>query len=182
MSATPAGTSSGDGTYIRGGGTRSGAGAEITPRRLATILIWLLVALLVTFSVYFASSASNQNSRLSALRQRGVPVTATVTGCVGISSGVGMGIEFWQCRGTYSLAGETFNEVINGSRRLFDSGRQVQAIAVPGQPALLSTVSAVRNGRSSSGQYAAAAGLGAGAVALAGGWFVFQRARRRRHQ
>ena len=88
-----------------------------------------------------------------------------------------MGVEYWQCQGSYSLAGRSFTEVINGSRSLLDAGQQVQAIAVPGQPALLSTVAAVRKSQSSSGQYLAAAALGAAAVVIAAGWILFNRRR-----
>lgn len=182
MSVTPAGASAGDGAYIRGQGTRTGGGAHIAPRLLAAILIWLLVAVLAALAVYFAVAGSTESSRLNALRHRGVPVTATVTGCVGISSGVGMGIEYWQCRATYTLAGHTFNEVINGNRVLLETGQGVGAIAVPGDPSLLSTVSSVHRSGSSETDNVIAAVLGAVAVALGAGWLQLERVRRRRQR
>lgn len=179
-SGTPAGASSGDATYIRGGGTRTGGGANISPSLLAAILIWLLVAVLAALAVYFAVAGSRESSRLSTLRHRGVPVTATVTGCVGISSGVGMGIEYWQCRADYTLAGQTFDEVINGNRALLETGQRVGTIAVPGEPSLLSTVSSVNGHDSSQTDNTIAVVLGSLAVALAVGWLKRERARRRR--
>jgi len=182
MSVTPAGAPSGDATYIRGGGTRTGGGAHISPRLLAAILIWLLVAVLAALAVYFAVAGSQESARLSTLRHKGVPVTATVTGCVGISSGVGMGIEYWQCRADYTLVGQTFNEVINGNRALLETGQRVGAIAVPGDPSLLSTVSSAHGSDSSGTDNVIAAVLGAIAVGLGAGWLQIERARRRRHQ
>jgi hypothetical protein len=182
MSVTPSGASSGDGTYIRGGGTRAGGGAHIDPRVLAAILIWLLVGVLAALAIYFAVAGSRESSRLSTLRHRGVPVTGTVTGCVGISSGVGMGIEYWQCRASYTLAGQTFSAVINGSRGLLETGQRVGAIAVPGEPSLLSTVSSVHGSGSSETDSVIAAVLGAVAVVVGAGWLQLERARRRRQR
>jgi hypothetical protein len=174
MTVTPAGASPGDAAFIRAGG-----GVQLNPRRLAGILVWLLVALLAGLAVYFSVTGAQQNSQLNALRQRGVPVQATVTGCRGISSGVGMGIEYWECRGSYTLDGHSFGGVINGSRKLLESGVQVPAIAVPGRPDLLSTVSSVRGAHGAGTQYGAAVGLGVAAVLVAAGWLAFGSRRRR---
>ena len=183
MSVTPAGASSGgDGTYIRGGGTQAGGGAQVAPWLLATILIWLLVVVLAGLAVYFAVAGSSESSRLSTLRQRGVPVTATVTGCVAIGSGIGMGVEYWQCQGSYSLAGQSFTEVINGSRAQLDTGQRVAAIAVPGEPSLLSTVSSARGSGSSGTDDAIAATLGAAALAIGAGWVLLSRRRHSRNR
>lgn len=160
MSATGAGGS----PFIRAGG-----GVQMNPRRLAGVLIWLTVAALVGVSAYLAATAVQQDSRLATLRRHGVPVVATVTGCRGISSGVGMGIEYWQCRGSFVLSGHTYEEYIGGSRALLDQGTRVDAVAVPGRPQLLSTAAWVRKGRSSTAEYAVAASLGAAGVLLAAG-------------
>lgn len=173
MPASPAGASPGEATFIRAGG-----GVQLSPRRAADILVGALIAVLVGLAVYFAVTGAQQNSQLSALRQRGVPVQATVTGCRGISSGVGMGIEYWECRGSYALRGQSFNGVINGSRKLLDRGAEVSAIAVPGRPDLLSSVSSVRGAHGSGTEYAAAISLGAAAVLISGGWLAFKRRRR----
>lgn len=111
----------------------SEAGPVIRIIVIAVLLALLGIALALTIS------AARQNSRVEAVRHRGVPVQVTVTGCQGVSSGVGQGIEYWECRGTYSLGGRSYNEVIGGSRVLLENGRTVPAVAVPGQPGLLST-------------------------------------------
>lgn len=173
MSGTSAEGSPGGSAFIRAGG-----GVQMNPRRLAGILVWLTVAVLVGVAGYLAATAAQQDSRLALLRRHGVPVLATVTGCRGISSGVGMGIEYWQCRGSFVLSGHAYEEYIGGNRALLDQGTRVAAVVVPGQPELLSTAAWVRKGRSSTAEYTVAACLGAAGVALAAGRAAAVRRRR----
>jgi hypothetical protein len=102
------------------------------------ILVGVLLALL-TIIIALTISAARENARADTVRHRGVPVQVSVTGCQGISSGIGMGIEYWECRGTYHLAGRSYNEVMGGSRAHLQDGQTVSATAVPGRPGLLST-------------------------------------------
>lgn len=164
MSVTSGEGAQGTPAFIRAGG-----GVQMNPRRLAGILIWVTVAALVGVAGYLAATAAQQDSRLALLRRQGVPVVATVTGCRGISSGVGMGIEYWQCRGSFVLSGRPYEEYIGGSRALLDQGTRVAAVVVPGRPDLLSTAASVRKGRSSTAEYAVAASLALAAVLLAAG-------------
>jgi hypothetical protein len=105
-------------------------------------IVFAVLLALLAVTVALTISAVRENSRVDTLRHQGVPVQVTVTGCQGISSGVGMGIEYWQCQGTYSLDGRSYNEVIGGSRALLRAGQIVPAVAVPGQPRLLSATAA----------------------------------------
>src|ERR1700733_7620044 len=111
MSASPVGPSPADNGYIRGGG-----GVRIQTRRVIGVVVAVCVVVLVVFVVDLTASAAHRNAQLSTLRHQGVPVEVTVTGCLAIGSGVGMGIEYWQCRGAYALGGESYNEVIHGGR------------------------------------------------------------------
>lgn len=160
--------------YIRGGG-----GVGVDGGRLLRILALLVVAGLIALSAGLAVSASTNNSRADALRTRGVAVPVTVTGCLGISSGVGMGIEYWQCRGTYTLGGHSYQEVIGGSRSFLETGRVVPAVAVPGRPDLLSLKVPARRG-SGLGAYTASMVVGALAAVLAAGLAWDLRRTRRR--
>jgi hypothetical protein len=122
------------GDYVRG--VRIGD-MDATPV-IRVIAIAVLLAVLA-IAIALTIGAVNENSRVNLVRHQGVPVQVTVTGCQGISSGVGMGIEYWECRGTYSLGGQSYNEVIGGSRARLQTGQIVPAVAVPGHPGLLST-------------------------------------------
>jgi protein-S-isoprenylcysteine O-methyltransferase Ste14 len=104
---------------------------------IGVVVVVVLLAILA-ITIALTISAARENSRVDTVRHRGVPVQVTVTGCQGVSSGVGMGIEYWQCRGTYSLDGRSYSGVIGGSRALLTTGQIVPAVAVPGQPHLLS--------------------------------------------
>ena len=160
-------------TYIRAGG-----GVAVNTRTLAGVLVWLLVAALVGLAAYFAASAAHQDSRLALLREKGVPVVATVTGCTAVSSGVGMGIEYWNCRAGYTLGGRHIAAPLGGNRNRLDAGTTLPAVAVPGHPDLLWAAADVRRVHSSASGYAVA-GVLAGAGLLAGGARVFAVRRRR---
>jgi hypothetical protein len=141
-------------------------------RVVAVAVLLLLIAVTVALTI----SATNENSRRNTLRHKGVPVQATVTACQGISSGVGMAIEYWDCRATYTLDGSTYNEVIKGSRGLLQPGQTVVAIAVPGEPGLSSAASAAAK-HSSWTPYITPIVLGAVILALVGAFWWWSRRR-----
>lgn len=116
-------------TYIRGSG-----GVQVNVRKVAAVLVAIALLVLVAVIVELTVSATRQSDQVSRLKNHGVPVELTVTRCLGISSGVGMGIEFWQCSGTYSLAGQSYDETIAGSRTHLQTGQTLEVIADPGRP------------------------------------------------
>jgi len=154
----------------------------IQARRVLDAMAALCVVVLLALAVALTLSAAHGNAHLTALRHHGVPVQVTVTGCLGISSGIGMGVEYWQCRGSYSLGGQTYNEVIHGSRSMLDAGRRLPAIAVPGQPTLLTTVSGVAKAHSGSTLYVVSALLAVAAIGVILAWVLLSRRRRSRPQ
>ena len=156
---------------------RAGGGVALNGRRIAVVLSALGLAVLIVITAVVASSAVSANSQIDRLRSQGVPVQMTVTGCLGISSGIGMGIEYWQCRGTYSLDGRTYEEVIGGQRQLLDAGQRISVVAVPGHPSLVSIPQALRRRHS----YTLAGVLAGVTVAwlLAGAALVVRDRRRR---
>lgn len=133
MQVAPPGPEPVPGGYIRGGG-----GVRADGRTVMQVVAVVVLVAMAALGIGLAVGAAGSNSRLSALSSRGVPVEVTVTRCLGISSGVGMGIEYWQCRGAYSLGGRTYERVIGDSRNLLQAGQVLPGIAVPGRPDLLS--------------------------------------------
>jgi len=176
MSASPAGPAPGDSSYIRGGG-----GIEIDTGRAIRFVTAAGVLVLVTLVVALTISAMDQNARQTKLQKRGVPVQMTVTGCVAISSGIGQAIVAYTCRGTYSLDGHQYNEVIGGSTALHQAGQKLDGVTVRGDPGLLSTASAVAQKKSSWSAYVTPIVLGAVAVALALGLVLWPKRRRAGH-
>ena len=167
MSAPPAGSTPGEAGYIRGGG-----GVDVNTGRVVRFLGVLCVLVLIALTVATSVSAANQNSRAAKLQNEGVPVDVTVTGCVGVSSGIAQAIQYYQCRGIYSVDGQRYNEVIGGIRSALPSGQTVHAVTASGDPALVSTVGAAKKG-----SYAIPIVLGALAVVLVAGLLLWPRRR-----
>jgi hypothetical protein len=130
--------------YIRGG-----AGMAVDTGRAVRIFGLFCLAALATLVILLTISASHQNSRLSRLQHHGVPVNVTVTGCVGLASGTGVTQYGFTCRGTFTLDGHSYNEVIGGSNSIHAPGEVLQALTIPSDPTLLSTTTAVEHRHSS---------------------------------
>jgi hypothetical protein len=152
--------------------------ARVDPGQVIRAIVVVVIVALAASAAALAISAGRDNARATRLQQHGVPVVATVSGCSGTSSGIGMAIEYWECRGTYSLGGQQYNEVIRGSRVHLNPGQTVRAVAVPGAPALLSTAAAAAQQHSPWSSYVTAIVLGAVAVGLAVILVVWSRRRR----
>jgi hypothetical protein len=138
-----------------------------------------LVALLAT-TVILAVAGTEQNNRRTELKRQGVPVEATIVGCLGIGSGSGATIYNYSCRASYSLAGRTYEAVIKGTSSVYPVGQRLPAVAVPGHPSLLSTASAVAQESATWTAYVPTIVVGALTVVL-GVAYVGWCWRRRRH-
>jgi hypothetical protein len=140
---------------------------------IALVLVTLLVVAIVLFI-----AGSDKNAQISSLRQRGVPVTVTVTGCTGLLGGSGSNFAGYACRGSYTLNGRQFNESIPGDT-LLATGRHIDGVAVPGDPGLLSTPSLVASQRASARVFILPAVLSLVFVGLAVLLFARRRTRSR---
>jgi hypothetical protein len=107
----------------------------------------LLVALLV-LTVVFTVVGARKNEQIDELQQQGVPVTFTVTTCVGLLGGSGSNGAGFACRGTYQLGGHRYAAPLPGYRA-YAPGATVRVIAVPSDPTLMSTAQIVRSERTS---------------------------------
>ena len=66
----------------------------------------------------------------------------TITSCQGLLGGSGSNGAGYACRGTYVLGGHRYNEQLPGTA-LHAPGTVIRAVAVPGDPALVSPVSVI---------------------------------------
>ena len=135
--------------YFRGAG-----GVRVDGRRVASILVGLAALTLAVLVVILGVVGYQQNSRSDRLRQHGVPVAVTVTGCLGIASGTGITESAYRCRGSFMLDGRSYNEVIGGSSTLLSIGQRVQAKAVRDDPSIMATTESVMRSGSSWTAYA----------------------------
>ncbi len=138
-------------------GTLRGAGVGgVDTRRLGRILIGATLATLAVLVVVFTVVGVHQNQQDDRLHNQGLPVTFTVSGCLGLLGGSGSNAAGYSCRGSYTLDGHRYSERLPGND-LHPPGTTVAAIAVPGDPALVAPAAMVKTEHSSNGVFLAPA-------------------------
>jgi hypothetical protein len=156
-----------------------GAGVpEIEVRQLGRVLIALcLVALVVTSTVLFVAGA-RKNHQVDELRHHGVPVTVTISGCIGLLGGSGSNGAGFSCTGSYRVAGRRY--VASFSAEVTEPpGSHLRAVTAAGDPSLVATVATVAGEHPSGGVYVLPGVLLAAAVAFGLGLVLTDRRRRR---
>lgn len=118
--------------YIRGTSTPS-----LDGRHAGLVALTASTLALAALTVALAISAAGGNPANSALRSHGQPVKVTVTSCSAISSGIGQLIQFYDCNGSYTLDGKSYEAPIRGERNQIPVGAVLDAVAAPGYPPLL---------------------------------------------
>jgi hypothetical protein len=122
--------------------TLRGARVEVDVRRAGRVVLGIcLLGLAVLVVVLFVAGA-DKNAQIDQLRNHGVAVNVTVTGCLGLLGGSGSNAAGYACRGTFTLDGHRYRESVPGNV-LRPPGTKVPAVAVPGSPPLLDTRHAV---------------------------------------
>jgi hypothetical protein len=116
--------------YIRGA-----SGVDVNPRRIAQAVIAFVLLTLAILVVVFAAQAAGENSRHDNLRHRGVPIDATVIGCVGQASGTGITVAGYTCQVTYALDGIQHTGPLAGNAAQLVVGEHVAAVVDPQDPA-----------------------------------------------
>jgi len=119
-----------------------GAGVDVDVRRLGRVVAATCLLALGVLVVVLSVAGAQKNAQISRLRQHGVPVTVTVTGCLGLLGGSGSNAAGYACTGTYTVAGHRYSRAIPGTTQL-DPGATIRGVSDPGDPALLSTPGAV---------------------------------------
>ncbi len=132
--------------------TLRGAGVDVDVRRVGRVVVGLLVIGLAVSVVVLFVAAAHRNQQIDELHSRGVPVEVTVSGCMGLLGGSGSNAAGYQCSGTYTLGKHRYTEAIPGDT-FHRVGAKIASIAVPGDPALLTTARAAAGERSSAKVY-----------------------------
>jgi hypothetical protein len=138
---------------------------QFDPRRLVQVLLGIVLVTLAALVAVFAIAGIHSNEQIDRLHSQGERVTVSVTGCLGLLGGSGSNAAGYSCRGTYTLGGRSYDEPIPGST-LYRPGTRVPALAVPGDPALVSPLAVVDTQRSSASVFILPAVLAAVLVAL----------------
>jgi uncharacterized protein DUF3592 len=119
-----------------------GAGVQIDGRRLARVVVGIVLVTLAVLVVVFTIVGVHKNHQIDELRDHSVPVSATVTSCRGLLGGSGSNGAGYSCRVTYVLDGHRYHEPLPGTA-LYAPGTTIRSVAVPSDPALVSPVSIV---------------------------------------
>lgn len=119
-----------------------GAGVDVDIRRVGQVVIGICLVGVAVLGVILLVAGFQKNAQITSLRQNGVPVEIKVAGCMGLLGGSGSNAAGYDCRGTFTLDGQTYTENLPGNT-LQIPGTTLRGVSVPGDPALVSTPSAV---------------------------------------
>jgi hypothetical protein len=151
-----------------------GAGVSADFRRAGRLLVGLLLIGTLATAVALAVAGFHKNDQITKLHRYGVPVTITVSGCLGSLGGSGSNAAGYSCRGNITLDGRRYSEAVPGNS-LYSPGTPLQAVVVPGDPALLTTASALKAEHTSWTVFVPSVVLLAVLVVLSGGILIKRR-------
>ncbi len=129
-----------------------GAAVQIDGRRVAAIVVGIVLVTLAVLVVAFTAIGIHKNRQINQLHDQGVAVAVTVTSCQGLLGGSGSNAAGYSCRGIYELGGHRYNELLPGTA-LHAPGATIPSVAVPGDAALVSPVSVVDSEHASDNVY-----------------------------
>ena len=110
--------------------------------------IGLCLVTLAVLVVVFTVAGIHNNSQINKLRHDGIPVTVTVTKCLGLMGGSGSNPAGYSCTGSFTIHGIRYVEALPGTAH-HEVGTAVAATVVPSDPALVSPDSVLRSEHSS---------------------------------
>jgi hypothetical protein len=144
---------------LRGGGV-----AIDSAKALRVVVALCLAGLAATAGALFVAGA-NKNAQIDRLRSSGVPISITVSRCLGELGGSGSNMSSFACEGGFERGGHHYEVSIPGSsfRR---PGSTVAAVSARNDPRLVDLPSTVASERSSAGVYLLP-GLLSGALLIA---------------
>jgi hypothetical protein len=134
-------------------GQLRGAGVSVDGRRVGQLAIGIVLVTLAVLAIVFTIVGIHTNQQDDRLHHDGVPVTFTVTGCLGLLGGSGSNAAGYSCRGSYILDGKHYSGMQLPGDTFHRPGSTVAALAVPGDPALVSPASIVASEHSSAGAF-----------------------------
>lgn len=129
--------------------TLRGASVSVDGRRVAQVLVGLVLATLAVLGTLFVVAGINKNQQINELKDHGVPVTFVVSKCLGLLGGSGSNGAGYACQGSYTIDGRRIFEDLPGTS-LYAPGDHVNAISVHSDPSLLSTPAILNSERASS--------------------------------
>jgi hypothetical protein len=117
--------------------TLRGAGVNYDARRIGRVLVVVSLVTLAVLVVLFTVAGVHKNSQINKLRHDGVPVTVTVSNCLGLMGGTGSNAVGYSCMGSFTVHDTRYTENLPGTD-FHHVGSTVAATVVPSDPALVS--------------------------------------------
>lgn len=130
--------------------TLRGAPVQVDARRVGRVMVALGVVTLAVVVVVLFVAGFQRNANITLLKEHGVPVEVTMTGCLGLMGGSGSNLVGYSCHGSFTFDGHRHDETIPGDV-LHATGSKLEALTVPGHAGLVSTRSAVDGEQASDG-------------------------------
>jgi len=152
-----------------------GGSVDVDVRRIARVGLVILLVGVTVLAVVLIVAGVHSNNQINRLRNDGVPVTVTVTGCLGLLGGSGSNAAGDACQGYFVVNGHRYSEAIPGST-FYRPGATFHAVRVPGDPALFSSVHTLQ-GEHASGSVFILPIVLLVLVLLIGGFLVIRRRR-----
>jgi hypothetical protein len=141
-------SSSGDRVASLRGAQAASLGRHFWLRAATVGLVLFALAIALSFA-----STLNDHSRLDRMKAHGVPVSVTITNCVGNMGGSGSNVAGYVCRGTYAIDGVKYNEIISSMTTFASPRSRVRAIADPSQHGYVALAAAIKSASSSSAAF-----------------------------
>jgi len=155
-----------------------GAGVAVDVRRVGAVVVGLLLVGLAVLVVVLFVAGAHKNSQIAELRDHGMPVQMTVSGCIGLLGGSGSNPVGYSCHGTIVVGGRSYDDPIPGTA-LYGPGQRLGGVTVAGDPALFTTPALLRTEHTSWRVYLAPAILAVVLVLAVGGLVALRRHARR---
>jgi hypothetical protein len=118
--------------------TLRGAGVTVDSRRVTRVFLGAGLAAVAALVITLFVAGVDKNAQITQLREHGIAVGITVTGCRGLLGGSGSNPVGYACSGTYTVDGRRYTKAIPGNT-LLAMGTTVRGVSAQGDPALIST-------------------------------------------
>jgi len=97
--------------------TLRGAGVDVDPRRAVRLVLAVCLVAATVVAVLLLVAGVNKNTQATSLHDHGVPVSVTVSGCLGLLGGSGSNPAGYACKGSYAFNGHQYMRAIPGNSR-----------------------------------------------------------------
>jgi hypothetical protein len=118
--------------------TLRGASVDVDMRGAGRVVLVVCLVALTVIGVILLIAGIHNNDQANSLKRGGVPVTVTVTHCLGLIGGTGAQGAGYSCTGTYRFDGRQYHQAIPGLA-FHAQGSSLRGVVAPGDPELLST-------------------------------------------